>query len=332
MLAVKPQLKTSLVKFVNTPCLQLHDLTKRYHHVTALRNVSFAVEAGEIFGYLGPNGAGKTTTLRLILSLVHPSAGEVEIFGKRVAPSSHHSVAMRQRLGFLPGELSLYGDMIGLALLDYFARFRPQRPPAWRERLLEALALDAGTLRRRVKLLSHGTRQKLGLVIAMQHQPDLLLLDEPTLGLDPLMQRAFIELIKELASRGATIFFSSHILSEVENLCQRVAILRAGELIALESIAKLRQKMVRRMTIRFAGTVPQRRLVGIAPQLENLPGIVRAETRDDELTLFVRGDINPLVRQLANHQIEHLVFPEPELEDIFAHYYNYREQPAAPAA
>lgn len=311
------------VRFVNTTCLQLRDLTKRYHLVTALRNVSFAVEAGEIFGYLGPNGAGKTTTLRLILGLAHPSAGEVEIFGKRVAPSSHYSVAIRQRLGFLPGELSLYGDMTGLALLDYFARFRRQRPPAWRERLLEALALDAGTLRRRVKLLSHGTRQKLGLVIAMQHQPDLLLLDEPTLGLDPLMQRAFIELIKELASRGTTIFFSSHILSEVENLCQRVAILRAGELIALESIAKLREKMVRRMTIRFAGAVPQ---------LGDLPGIVRAETRDNELTLFLRGDINPLVRQLANYQIDHLVFPEPELEDIFAHYYNHRDQSAAPAA
>jgi beta-exotoxin I transport system ATP-binding protein len=319
---VKLQLKTSLVEFVNTTCLQLRDLAKRYHRVTALRSVSFAVETGEIFGYLGPNGAGKTTTLRLILGLAHPSAGEIEIFGKRVAPASRHSVAMRQRLGFLPGELSLYSEMTGQALLDYFARFRPQHPPAWRERLLEALALDTGTLRRRVKLLSHGTRQKLGLVIAMQHQPDLLLLDEPTLGLDPLMQRAFIELVKELASRGTTIFFSSHILSEVENLCQRVAILRAGELIALESIAKLREKMVRRMTIRFADAVPQ---------LENLPGIVRVETRDKELTLFVRGDINPLVRQLANHQIDHLVFPEPELEDIFAHYYNHRQQPAAPA-
>jgi ABC-2 type transport system ATP-binding protein len=307
---------------VNSTCLELRGLTKRYHRVTALRNVSFAVEAGEIFGYLGPNGAGKTTTLRLILGLVPQTAGEVNLFGERAVPSSPYSVVSRQRLGFLPGELSLYGDMTGEALLDYFARFRPQQPPAWRVRLLEALALDAATLRRRVKLLSHGTRQKLGLVIAMQHQSDLLLLDEPTLGLDPLMQRAFIELIKELASRGTTIFFSSHILSEVENLCQRVAILRAGELVALESIAKLREKMVRRMTIRFAGA---------APQLENLPGIVRAETRGTELTLFVRGDLNPLVRQLANHQIEHLVFPEPELEDIFAHYYNHRQQSAAPA-
>jgi ABC-2 type transport system ATP-binding protein len=228
---------------------------------------------------------------------------------------------MRQQLGFLPGELSLYNDMTGQAVLDYFARFRPQRPPVLRERLLQAFALEESTLRRRVKLLSHGTRQKLGLVIAMQHQPDLLLLDEPTLGLDPLMQRAFMEVLKELAARGATAFFSSHILSEIENLCQRVAILRAGELIALESIAKLREKMVRRMTIRFTGALPE---------LEHLPGVVRAETRGHELALFVHGDINPLVRCLANYHLENLAFPEPELEDIFAHYYNSREQSAAP--
>jgi ABC-2 type transport system ATP-binding protein len=298
---------------MSTPCLQFHHLTKRYPRVTALHHVSFGVEIGEIFGYLGPNGAGKTTTLRLILGLVHPTEGEIQIFGQQVAPPSEYSVLLRQRLGFLPGELSLYNDMTGQGLLDYFARFRPQRPPALRPRLLEAFALDATTLRRRVKLLSHGTRQKLGLVIAMQHQPELLLLDEPTLGLDPLMQRAFAEVIKELAGQGTTIFFSSHVLSEVENLCQRVAILRAGKLVALESIATLREKMVRRMTIRFRHA---------SPELDHLPGIVRAETRGNEITLFVQGDINPLLRQLANFHIEHLVFPEPELEDIFAHYYN----------
>lgn len=307
---------------MNQPCLQLKNLSKHYRQVTALRNVSLAVAPGEVFGYLGPNGAGKTTTLRLILGLAPPTAGEACLFGERVAPLSRQSVTIRQRLGFLPGELRLYPEMTGQALLDYFARFRPQRPPILRKRLLEAFALEAATLQRRVKLLSHGTRQKLGLVIAMQHQPDLLLLDEPTLGLDPLMQRAFTEVIKELAQNGATIFFSSHILSEVETLCQRVAILRAGELITLESIANLREKMVRRMTIRFAGT---------APQFEHLPGVVRVEARDNELTLFVRGDVNPLVRQLAHHQIERLVFPEPELEDIFAHYYHHREQPAGAA-
>jgi ABC-2 type transport system ATP-binding protein len=306
---------------MNSPCLQLQSLTKRYREVTALRDVSFAVEPGEIFGYLGPNGAGKTTTLRLILGLVLPTSGEVSIFGERVVPYSHQSVTIRQRLGFLPGELSLYHEMTGQALLDYFARFRPQRPPVLRKRLLDAFALETAILQRRVKLLSHGTRQKLGLVIAMQHHPDLLFLDEPTLGLDPLMQRVFIDTIKELSQHGATIFFSSHILSEVENLCARVAILRAGDLIALETIAKLRKRMVRRMTIRFDAA---------PPDLSPLPGVVRSESRGNELTLLVQGDINSLLKQLINFHLEYFVFPEPELEDIFAHYYHHNEQPVAP--
>jgi ABC-2 type transport system ATP-binding protein len=311
-----------MIPFMNAPCLRLHNLTKCYQHVTALRQVSFTVEPGEIFGYLGPNGAGKTTTLRLMLGLVRPTSGEVHMFDKRVVPSSRQTVTIRQRLGFLPGELSLYNDMTGLALLDYFARFRPQQPPVWREHLLAIFALEAATLRRRVKLLSHGTRQKIGLVIAMQHQPDLLFLDEPTLGLDPLMQRAFIELIKELSQRGTTIFFSSHVLSEVENLCERVAILRAGELIALESVAKLREKMVRRMTLRFAAA---------SPDLGHLPGVLRREARGNELTLFVQGDVNPLLKQLTNYRLEHFVFPEPELEDIFADYFHHRQQSAGAA-
>ncbi len=306
---------------MNVPCLQLHHLTKNYREVTALRDVSFAVAPGEIFGYLGPNGAGKTTTLRLILGLVQPTAGEVFMFGECIVPRARQSITIRQRIGFLPGELRFYPEMTGQALLDYFARFRPQRPPLLRTRLLEAFALEAITLQRRVKLLSHGTRQKLGLVIAMQHQPDLLFLDEPTLGLDPLMQRAFIKLIKDLAQNGATIFFSSHILSEIESLCDRVAILRAGELVALETIAQLREKMVRRMTLRFSGA---------PPDLGQVPGVVRCASQGRELTLFVQGDINALLKQLAQYHIEHLVFPEPELEDIFAHYYNHgREQPAA---
>lgn len=307
---------------MNVPCLQLHHLTKSFRDVTALRDVSFTVTAGEVFGYLGPNGAGKTTTLRLILGLVEPTGGEVFMFGERVVPLTQTSVAIRQQIGFLPGELRLYPEMTGQALLDYFANFRPQRPPLLRTRLLEAFALNPATLQRRVKLLSHGTRQKLGLVIAMQHRPDLLFLDEPTLGLDPLMQRAFIELIKELAQNGATIFFSSHILSEIENLCDRVAILRAGELVALETIAKLREKMVRRMTLRFSSA---------PPELGQVPGVVSCTAQGREVTLFMQGDINALLQQLAQYHVEHLVFPEPELEDIFAHYYNHgREQPASP--
>lgn len=306
---------------MNVPCLQLHHLSKSYRAVTVLRDVSFTVAPGEIFGYLGPNGAGKTTTLRLILGLVQPTTGEVFMFGERAVPLAPPSVTIRQRIGFLPGELRLYPEMTGQALLDYFARYRSQRPPLLRTRLLEALALEPGTLQRRVKLLSHGTRQKLGLVIAMQHQPDLLFLDEPTLGLDPLMQRAFIELIKDLAHNGTTIFFSSHILSEIESLCDRVAILRAGELVALETIPKLREKVVRRMTLRFSDT---------PPAFGQTPGVVSCTAQGREVILFVQGDINALLQQLAQYHVEHLVFPEPELEDIFAHYYHGRQQSTAP--
>jgi ABC-2 type transport system ATP-binding protein len=295
-------------------CLQLSGLVKRYDNVLALNSIDLAIAPGEIFGYLGPNGAGKTTTLRLILGLVQPTAGEVIMFGERVVPSSPRRTTLRERVGYVPGELNLYGDMTAQELLAYFERFRPQqpKPPALRARLLEAFALDTGTLQRRIKLLSHGTRQKVGLVLAMQHQPRLLLLDEPTLGLDPLMQRAFAEIIREQARQGAAIFFSSHNLAEVEQLCQRVGILRNGELIAMEAISALRQKVVRRMTIRFAQP---------PPSFQQVPCVLRAEPRGREVILFVQGDLNPLVRHLAASQLEHLIFPEAELDDVFAHYF-----------
>ncbi len=272
----------------------------------------FRGRTSEIFGYLGPNGAGKTTTLRLILGLQRPTSGEVSIGGVRVVPHSAESVRARGRVGFLPGELGLYRDMTGQSLLDYFARFRPRQVPPWRSRLLEAFQLDASILKRRVKLLSHGTRQRIGLVIAMQHQADLLLLDEPTLGLDPLMRRAFAEIIKEIARAGVTIVFSSHVLAEVEDLCERVAMLRAGKLVVLQPIAHLRETMVRHMTVRFA--IPP-------PDLRAVAGVVRVTMDGTEASLVLRGDINPLMKVLAGCQIERLVFPEPDLGEIFGEYY-----------
>jgi len=199
--------------------LDVRDLTKTFGTVTALRGVSFSVEPGEVFGYLGPNGAGKTTTLRIVLGLVRASTGHVALFGKPPA-----APASRLDLGFTPGDLRLYGDMTGIATLDFFARFRPAQPPILRAQLLAALALDPATLRRRVKFLSHGTRQKLGLIVAMQHDPALLLLDEPSNGLDPLVQRSFRDVVREFAARGRSVLFSSHVLSEAEAVCTRVAI------------------------------------------------------------------------------------------------------------
>src|SRR5512138_20394 len=263
--------------------LVVEGLEKRFGPVRALAGVSFALEEGEVFGYLGPNGAGKTTTLRLVLGLVRASAGRAVVLGR--GPADFRS---RQAVGYLPGELRLYGDMTGHALLDHIAGFRPRRPPVLRARLTEALSLAPADLTRRIKFLSHGTKQKIGLVAAMQHDPELLLLDEPTTGLDPLVQKAFREIVLDFAGRGHAVFFSSHVLSEVEAVCRRVAILRAGTLVAVESVDGLRARMLRRLDVRFRGPVP--------PDLASLPGVVRSECDGPSVRLWIQGDVNPVLR------------------------------------
>jgi len=204
--------------------LEVAALSKRYGRVEALRDVSFTVRAGEIFGYLGPNGAGKTTTLRILVGLVRPDHGAARLLGGSAwrAPS-------RERIGYLPGELSLEGDMTGWAVLEHFARFRPARPPILRDRLVATLALRPNDLARRVKTLSHGTRQKLGLVVAMQHDPDLLLLDEPTRSLDPEAAASLRDLISRLSSeRGHTGVLVTHAPEEARALCTHIATMREG--------------------------------------------------------------------------------------------------------
>ncbi len=288
--------------------LEVAAISKRYGAVQALDRVSFSVAPGEIFGYLGPNGAGKTTTLRILAGLVRADQGDAHLLGRPA-----RDAFVRADIGYLPGDLKLYGSMTGAALLDLFARFRPARPPILRARLLQALALDAHDLARRVKFLSHGTRQKLGLVIAMQHDPRLLLLDEPTSGLDPLVQMAFRDLVVERAERGAAVLFSSHVLSEVEAVCRRIAVLGGGRLLALESVDALRGRMVRRVHARFRGEPPE--------ALAGTPGVVGFERTGADVTLHVQGDVNPLLRLLARHELERLVLPEPQLEDIFLRYF-----------
>ena len=288
--------------------IDIRGLRKDFGAVAALRGVDFSVAPGEVFGYLGPNGAGKTTTLRILLGLVRPTAGSASISGiDSAAPAS------RADIGFLPGDLRLYGDMTAAATLDFFARFRPAKPPALRPMLMDALDLDAKVLARRVKFLSHGTRQKLGLIVAMQHDPALLLLDEPTSGLDPLVQHAFRALVAGFAARGRSVFFSSHVLSEVEAVCRRVAILRQGEIVALETIENLREKVLRKLSVRFHGDAPS--------ALQQVSGVMRCEVRGREAALWVKGDPNPVLRALAAAQVEDVVFPEPQLEDIFLAYY-----------
>jgi ABC-2 type transport system ATP-binding protein len=297
--------------------LEVHNLRKTYGTLEALKGVSFSISPGDVFGYLGPNGSGKTTTLRIITGLVHQNSGEVAMFGKQVRQDSVLST-LPVSIGYLPGELRLYGNMTAQLVLDYFARYRPQRPPILREQLISALQVDAVSLKKKIKYLSHGTRQKIGLIIAMQHDPDLLLLDEPTLGLDPLVQKSFGEVILDLAKRGKAILFSSHILSEVETLCNRVAILRDGKIVTEESIEALRANVVRRLQIRFRNGLPF--------DISRVPGVTRSEIEGNLATVWVRGDINPIIRTLARLELEHVVFPEAELEDIFFSYYSTEEE------
>jgi ABC-2 type transport system ATP-binding protein len=290
------------------PSLSLANVSKRFGAVQALHSVSFDIEPGEVFGYLGPNGAGKSTTLRAVLGLVRPDTGDIRVLGQPV--SDPHA---RQGVGFLPGEVRLWNELTGHAILDHFARYRPGRPPAMRARVLDALGLDHATLARRIKWLSHGTRQKIGLTIALQHGPALMLLDEPSLGLDPLVQRAFRQLVREFAAGGSAVLFSSHVLSEVEAVCSRVAIIRRGEIVAVESVGALRRHVVRRLSATFRSDPPA--------HLSSVSGVEKLEVNGRNVVLWVRGDVNPLLRLLATAELEELVFPEPQLEDIFLGYY-----------
>jgi ABC-2 type transport system ATP-binding protein len=288
--------------------LEVTGLHKHYGALHALRGVSFDLQAGEVLGYLGPNGAGKTTTLRILLDLVRADAGTVRIFGE---PASR--AAIRARVGYLPGELRLYGDMRAHSVLETFARFRPEHPPVLRDALVAAFGIGPGDLAQRVKFLSHGTRQKIGLIVAMQCDPDLLVLDEPTNGLDPLVQRAFRTVLLERAAAGRAVLLSSHVLSEVEAACHRVAVLRAGELLALEAVQELRRRVVRRVQLRVHGAAPV--------SLANVAGVLQSEIHGQDAVLWVQGDVNPVLRALAALDVERFVFAEPQLEDVFLSFF-----------
>lgn len=294
--------------------IKVSELTKYYVKTLGIEDVSFSVEQGEIFGFLGPNGAGKTTTIRLLLDLLRPNSGHIELFG---IPVKRNQVELRERIGYLPGDFSLYSEMTVARFLNYMAKFR-SRSPDLRQSLLKKLNFTDQNLSQKIKHLSHGTRQKLGIVFALEHHPDLAILDEPTSGLDPLVQEAFYEILWEFQNNGKTIFLSSHILPEVEKICQRVAIIRQGKIVALEEIQKLKKKRPRRLIISFKQpiedkppTIPETRLL---------------EWSGSRCVYLVEGGIPELLRELIRLPIEDMTFPEPDLEDIFLAYYAGAEQ------
>ncbi|MFZ5516167.1 MAG: ATP-binding cassette domain-containing protein [Candidatus Zhuqueibacterota bacterium] len=289
--------------------IEVNGLTKFYGAIRGVEGIRFQVGRGEIFGFLGPNGAGKTTTIHLIMNLIHPDRGTIQVFGDRL---DNDRVELRDRMGYLPGDFNAYREMSGRKFLNYIAGYR-SRPPALREMLLEKLKLTAKDLGQMTKYLSHGTRRKLGIVFALEHDPDLVILDEPTQGLDPLMQEAFYEIILDFQQRGKTIFFSSHILREVERICHRVAIIRAGKIVTEESISALKQKRSRRLILEFNDES--------AVQNINVPGVKFIKKIGRQWMYQVEGNIPELLAQLSALAIEDIIFPEPNLEDIFLDYY-----------
>ena len=289
-------------------------LSKRYGPVRALEALHVSVREGEIFGFLGPNGAGKSTTIRLLLGFLHPSAGEGRVLG---LDCEHDSVAIRRRIGYLPGGIALYDSLTGAQLLDYLARLSG-RAPVRRAELCDRLELSHDTLGRLVRDYSRGMRQKIGIIQALQHDPELAILDEPSEGLDPLMQRAFYEILDRLKAEGRTIFFSSHVLSEVERVCDRVAIIRQGRLVALEGMAQLRARLKRNVDMRLAGP---------PPLLQGVAGVSDLRIADGRLTCHVEGDLRPFLAAIVGAAIVDLTIEPARLEEAFLEFYE-GEEPA----
>lgn len=304
--------------------IEIKGLTKTYgagkKATLALNQLDLTVKRGEIFGYLGPNGAGKTTTIRLLLDLIRPSAGSAKIFGLDIRADS---VEIHRRIGFLPGELSLWEGRTGDQIINYVASVRGDARGIVKhaEELAERLDLDTS---KRVRDLSSGNKRKLGLVIAMMHSPELLILDEPTGGLDPLVQQTFHEMMDEYRAKGKTVFLSSHVLSEVQAICDRVGILRDGELKAVESVEKITNVEFHWIDVLFRDTVP----AGLQQQLERLPSITDVSTNGARVRMRMVGDFDPLLRAISSGYVEMLHIEEPSLEEIFLAFYSGDEERA----
>jgi ABC-2 type transport system ATP-binding protein len=288
--------------------IETERLTKTYGRNPGIRDVDLVVNEGEVFGFLGPNGAGKTTTIRTLLNFLRPTSGRARVFGM---DTRRESVAVRARVGNLPGEFALEDRMSGEKLLRYFARLRGVKDLGYAHELAERLGAD---LRRPMRRLSRGNKQKIGLVQAMFHRPPLLILDEPTGGLDPLVQEEFLEIVGEVRAEGRTVFFSSHVLSEVERVCDRVGIIRGGELVTVETTETLVNKAFRHMSLTFESPVDPR-------PFETLPGVrnVKADGRRLSFTLY--DNLDEVVKLAARHRLVNMDYERPSLEEIFLTYY-----------
>jgi ABC-2 type transport system ATP-binding protein len=288
--------------------IHTEQLTKYYGRRRGLAGLDLSVQVGEVYGFLGPNGAGKTTTIRLLLDLIRPTGGRLEVLG---ADPRRHAVAVRRRIGYLPGDFTVDGRQTGLELLTYLGNLRGGVPRAAITRLARRLDLD---LSARIRSLSKGNRQKVGLVQAFMHQPELLILDEPTAGLDPLLQQTFLTMVREARAAGQTVFMSSHVMSEVQQTADRVGIVREGRMVAVERVEEVRERAVRRVEIHFAAPVP-------VEEFAALPGVQHVTLSDSVLHCRLNGRADALVKAAARHTVINLLCEEPDLEELFVTYY-----------
>ena len=288
--------------------IQTKGLTKDYGAGRGLFDLDLDVAEGEIFGYLGPNGAGKTTTIRLLMGLVHASRGSATVFG---LDAMRQSVDVKRLVGYMPGELPQFGGLRGRDIAGHFAALRGAVDQGRVKEICGRLDLDLGL---KFREYSTGNKRKLGILLAFMHKPRLLVLDEPTSGLDPLNQQEFYKLVREAKAGGATVFLSSHVLSEVEHVCERVGIIRHGRLVEVSRLEDLHEMRVRRIEVEFAGDAQPQLLAA-------LPGIENLESNHHRLTFTLRGSFEPVADALAGHHVVNLVSHEPNLEEVFLAYY-----------
>jgi ABC-2 type transport system ATP-binding protein len=286
--------------------IEVSHLTKYYGKSRGIVDVTFEEEEGEIFGFIGPNGAGKSTTIRLLLSLIHPTSGSARVFGKDV---TRHGPEIRRDIGYLPSEVFYYEGMKVIDLLKYSASFYGRDCSQRMHELSELMELE---MDRRISDLSYGNKKKVGIVQGLLHSPKLLFLDEPTAGLDPLMQRKFFDLIRRENDRGVTVFFSSHILGEVQRLCTRVGIIREGRIVEISDIRTLQKNNYKK--VRVTGE----KLKAASFQMS---GVTNLQSEDGALSFFFKGDINAVLQKIAGTRVSDVTIEEPTLEEIFMHYY-----------
>jgi ABC-2 type transport system ATP-binding protein len=291
-----------------TDVIAVEHLTKSYGRSRGVVDLTYAVSPGEVFGYLGPNGAGKTTTIRTLLDFIRPTSGRAFVFG---LDARRDSIEIHRRTGYLAGEMSLYERLTGAEYLRHLGLLRGGVDAGFVRDLADRLDCDLSV---RIRSLSHGNRQKVALIQAFMHRPELLVLDEPTQGLDPLIQQEFNRMVEEARRDGRTVFLSSHVLPEVERLCDRVAIIREGRLVTIEDVGDLKARQVRTLTIHFAGTVPP-------GPFEGLPSVREVRALGDALQLTVAGPLDAVVKEAARFEVVDLESREPSLEDVFLAYY-----------